>query len=122
MKAEQKRKPLLELPVRNWQTPSTYRGLLIVPTGKKHDSGWHLIAIVGLGDDAEPLEIAAYCDDIGIKVEGVTELPEWPLGQFRIDMTYPSGIARWWNAEFTVGVSLSSTEIIIKEKKRNGNS
>ena len=122
------RKILLSLPRRDWKTPKEYDHLLIVPTGKKHDSGWALIAIVGINyvDTKEYGEIAAYCDDI------MWNFPkEHPYGKhsesgttgscLRTDMYYPSGIVRMWatrehyfSGKFKVGCSLSTTEITLK--------
>lgn len=104
-----KRKDLLKLPERDWNKTTKYGAVSLVPTGKKHDSGYHLIAIVGY-KDAEPFEIAAYCDDVYWTFNttpGVFGL--------RTDMYYPSGITHVWGREidFEVGYSLSSTEIII---------
>ncbi len=111
------RKVLDGLPVRDWQAESTYDSLMIVPSGKMHDSGYHLIAIVGCRKNV-PVEIAAYCDDIGVHVP----MPSPRYGSdkqfsnymFRVDMSYPSGIAHWWGAKFTVGTALSSTDVTVQ--------
>jgi hypothetical protein len=119
MKSNTNRKVLDGLPVRDWQTESTYDALLIVPTGQKHDSGYAVIAIVGAryrGPDEPggPVEIAAYCDDIEVRFSNeVPESKRYATDDFRVDMSYPSGIANWWGARFTVGESLSSTVVTV---------
>jgi divalent metal cation (Fe/Co/Zn/Cd) transporter len=44
-----KRKDLLQLPSKKWDEVKTYRSLLLVPTGKKHSSGFSFIAAYLLG-------------------------------------------------------------------------
>lgn len=114
------RKALLALPIRKWDQVSEYDSLYIVPTGKKHDSGYSIMAIVGrVGDKAH---IAAHCDDIGW-----TMPKEHPYGSIlphrnkmimRTDCLFPSGIIHMWasgehyfKGRFRVGASLSSTDV-----------
>lgn len=117
-----KKKDLLELPVRDWnEKGSHYSSLLIVPTRKKHDSGWTVIAIVGVDDKFLPVEIAAYCDDIYwciAKDALVVEYEGTFDGFVRTDCTYPSGIIHVWKngIEFEVGASLSSTDVTMHRK------
>lgn len=107
------RKELLNLPTRNWSVTSTYDSICIVNTGKKHDSGFAVMAIVGI-INFEPVEIAAYCDDLQW-----LEIPSYPLS-LRNDMYYPSGIIHFWchGAEFQVGGSLNTTEIKCLKKNK----
>lgn len=101
----------------SWKEPTEYDSLYLLPTRKKHDSGYHVICLVGRNGDA--LEKAAWCDDICWKTA-----PTHPKQSFamRTDMTYPGGIAHvWgWNTRFRVGASLSSTdvEVFYAEKAR----
>jgi hypothetical protein len=106
-----KRKDLAVLSVRNWSTPSTYDAVCLVPSGKKHDSGWHLIAIVGINGET-PVEIAGYCDDISWHGD---------FQRVRTDMYFPSGVARMWGNGlcFTVGHSLSSMDITVNRKPKH---
>ena len=108
-------KDLLKLPVRAWDKRSEYDSILIVPTNKKHDSGYHLIAIVGCGiDTGIPKEIASYCDNICIKTTN-TKFPN--TESFSIDMGYKNKITRIFTigekSKIIVGASLSSTRIEI---------
>jgi len=117
------RKELLALPKRDWDKETIYDSIAVVPSGKKHESGYGLIAIVGFDTDSKkPVEIAAYCDDMGYCFpEGVPVQP-YDLAVLRTDMFYPSGIAHVWSWDyvFKVGASLSSTDVhlVPKDKKR----
>jgi len=97
-------KELLKLPIRDWTKITVYPSIAVVNSRKKHDSGWALMAIIGLNKEQEPIEIAAYCDDISWDLNGLS---------LQNDMYYPSGVIRFWSREsqFEVGHGLSSTEI-----------
>ena len=101
---------LRKLPFRKWDEVKEYNDLYVIASGKKHDSGWALMYIVGKNGDE--MEIAATCDDI---VWDVTEAKEYG---FRNDMIYPSGILHYWSnrIKFRVGVSLSSTDVTLINK------
>lgn len=106
------KKELLNLSERKWDNPSVYDSILLVPTGKKHDSEWMVIAIIGIIGN-EPKEIAAYCDDICWK-----NIPNDGYS-FRTDCFYPSGIIRIWVKEryqLEVGISISSTDVKVLMK------
>ena len=123
-----KRKELLALPTRNWQQTSLYDALYLVPTGKKHDSGYSLIAIVGI-EGGEAKEIAAICDDIcwsfptSHPYDGIRDGLHRTV--MRTDCEWPSGIMRVWASGehyfrglFEVGHSLSSTDVTLIIKPR----
>lgn len=105
------RKQLLALPCRAWNDVKDCFCIIVVPTGKKHGSGWMLMAIIGCNENCEPYEIAAYFDDI-----------QWETQQtkygFRTDMFYKNGCIRFHSREFKyqVGASLSTTEIKMVKK------
>ena len=44
-KKEMKIKELRNLPFRKWDEVKTYKSIVVVPSGKKHDSGWALMYI-----------------------------------------------------------------------------
>ena len=100
-----KRNELMSLPVRKWNDKSTtYDSLMVLSDGKKHDSGWGLIVIVGCIDNS-PVEIAVNCaDDIC-----------WNFKQQpRMDCALPSRAMHFWCGEkgkYRVGIALSSTNI-----------
>lgn len=118
-----RRKDLLALPVRKWNEATIYDSVYLVPTGRKHDSGYSLIAIVGV-TDGKPVEIAAYCDDIcwSLPTEHPYDRirPGLHMNPLRMDCLYPSGIMHMWGsgehhftARFLVGTSLSSTDVTL---------
>lgn len=102
-------KELRNLPVRKWDEPKEYRSIIVISSGKKHDSGWALMYIIGIDEKRNPIEIAACCDDICWKIPSPQEF------DFRNDMYFPSGAVHFWSAKynFHVGSSLSSTDIVL---------
>lgn len=106
-------KELRKLPFRKWDEVKSYNSLIVISSGKKHDSGWALMYVIGLDSSKKPIEIAALCDDIN------WVLPEIDMFQFRNDMFYPSGAIHFWGNGFVfkVGASLSSTRIEMLKKE-----
>jgi len=100
-----KRDDLMNLPVRKWDDESkVYDSLLILADGRKHESGWGLIVIIGCIKQ-EPVEIAVNCaDDIN-----------WHFAQSpRMDCALPSRGMHFWCRErgkYRVGCALSSTDV-----------
>ncbi len=116
-----KRNELLALPHREWNTSSDYDSLLLVPTKEKHESGFTLIAIVGVVK-GKPVEIAATCDDIGWSFPTSHPYDYMTPGLHRMvmrtDCLWPSGIMHVWasgehyfRGRFSVGASLSSVNV-----------
>jgi hypothetical protein len=103
-------KELRQLPFRKSDEVKSYKSIIVIPSGQKHDSGFALMYIIGL--ENEPIEIAAACDDICWKI------PTLMNYDFRNDMYYPSGALRYWSNRyrFEVGASLSSTNITLTTK------
>ena len=104
-----KTKDLLKLPIREWNKKSVYGSICIVNTRKKHESGYALIAIIGM-NNLKPVEIAAFCDDINWKIAKSEYLD---IPNLRTDMFFPSGIVHFHRHgySFEVCESLSSTNI-----------
>lgn len=102
-------KELRKLPHKVYNTTKEYDSLLVINSCLKHDSGYAIIYVIGV-ICKEPIEIACSCDEIQWNVVNVLS----PY-HFRTDMYYPSGILRYWsnNFKFSVGPSLSSTEITL---------
>lgn len=99
------RAELMSLPVREWDDENKkYDSLIIIADGKRHDSGWGLIVIIGcIGQ--KPVEIACQCaDDIN-----------WHFSQDpRMDWPLPSRGMHFWCREkgkYRVGCALSSTDV-----------
>jgi hypothetical protein len=109
------RKELLGLPIRVWDTPSEYSSILILSTRRKHDSGWAIMAIVGVRS-GQPFEIAcACCDDIEWKLPPMQTVGNgsYSIGQMRMDCALRSGALHAWaqKAKFRVGHALSSVSV-----------
>ncbi len=114
------RKELLALPERVWDKETTYDSIAMVPSGKKHDSGYALIAIVGFDTDSkDPVEIAAYCDDLCYCFPYGIPIQPYDLPVLQTDMYYPSCITHIWSREhlFKIGGSLSSTHVYLLPKE-----
>jgi len=108
-----KARELRKLPWRERGEDKFYKSLLVISSGKKHDSGWALMYIIGK-DDSGKLEIAAACDDINWEFPIKSE----PWEGIRNDMYYPSGVLQFWSNKFKfdVGLSCSSTDVKIVRK------
>ena len=111
-----KREELLNLPQKDFNKIETYEWIIVVPTRRKHDSGWRLMALVGgkkVGDHYEPVELIGYCDDINWKFP-----KNMNHNILRSDMTLSNCIRIWSNNHvFKVGTCISSTDIEIIEDK-----
>jgi hypothetical protein len=118
------RAALLALPERKWDAVTVYDFIYIVPTKRKHDSGWTLQAIIGAVRQTGDLvgEIAAYCDDVCWSFplrhpyDGIKDGKHGMI--MRTDCHWPSGIFRIWASgesyfcgRFKVGCALSSTDV-----------
>lgn len=99
------RKELLSLPVRTWNSKSVYDSIIVIPSNKKHESGYALMAIVGV-IKGTPKEIAALCDDL---------IMEPPVSCISCDMSFGHNILRFHSylGKFLVGHSLSSTTVTV---------
>lgn len=121
------RKTLKNLPWRHWGSVGVYHEIYLVPNGRKHDSGFMMISIVGKKAD-DSLEIAASPDDIHWKFRFKDIYPDLFVSPVRTDCSYPGGVMRFWlqdiykkdgddNLMFEVGVAVSSTSITVKPIK-----
>lgn len=105
---------LRKLGRRNWDEIKSYNSIVVIPSRKKHESGYALMYIIGIDPKGYAVEIAAACDDICWKIPKATD------HDFRTDMFYPSGAIHFWSCdyEFMVGASLSSTDITLIKKNK----
>jgi hypothetical protein len=104
-----KKRDLLALPQRKWDESKEYDSILVINSGKKHDSGWALMVIIGCVK-SEPVEIAAWCDDI------CWNFQEKPSSyDFRNDMVFPCGAIHFWSNKYKyhIGASLSSVDVTL---------
>ena len=97
--------------IKDWAVNRTYTDIFVVPARKKRDSGWMVMVIVGVLPDGT-YEQAAWCDDICWNIQTRREY------SMRCDCSYPGGILHFWGATFTVGHSLSSTDVTVTERVR----
>lgn len=121
MKASSKKSELLSLPEREWNAPQAWwSALLIVPTRQKHDSGYSIIAIIGVDKDHEAREIIARCDDIHWPAQsGISKsMPDYSA--LNTDCYWPSGVLRLWSREYEFSVKwpTSSTDILIRRVEK----
>jgi len=115
------REELLALPFREWGHESTYDSLLLLPTGEAHDSGWGIMAIIGIRD-FQPIEIACgCCDDIEWKLPQMQTVGRFTIGQMRMDCLLKSGAFHPWerNSLFRVGAALSSVTVEVLTKSKD---
>ena len=111
------KKALLSLPHRKWDDDNPrYDSLLIFSTGKRHESGFAKMAIIGVREGM-PVEVCTICsDDIEWKLPPAKTYGsknEFAIGQFRTECIIKSGALHVWVREgkFRVGPSLSSVVI-----------
>lgn len=88
------RKEILALPVRTMTAEESNHpitgvcGLWLVPTHKKHPSGWMCMHVVAtFNDGRDPVTVECIVDDI-----------QFTGSHFRLDCDYPSGIVHIWNS------------------------
>jgi len=108
-----KRKDVINLPSRNWNKDvEPFDSLLLVNSGRNHDSGWKHIVIIGCRN-LVPVQQLAWPDDINWNMEEVHKLKGLSVQYcMRTDMTVYGLIHIWSsNCNFKVGPALSSTEI-----------
>ena len=103
------RKELLSIPKRKWdETLTDVLGVYVIPSGRKHDSGYACMDFVAeFADTTKPLvRFGGGCDDVCL--DGA---------HFRVDCVHPSRILRIWNRrKFSVSSDVSS--IYFRENKQ----
>ncbi len=108
------KKQLLKLPDAEWGGPERWwRALLIVPTRKKHDSGWSHIAIIGVNAEHQAELILAYPDDIAFPA-----LCE-PRGYnpIRMDSYHPQGVLRMWSSSYDFAIDYPTSSVDIQVRR-----
>ena len=107
---------LRKLPTRLWseeETNTVYQNLTLVPTGKMHDSGYMIIAVVGKKLSGKE-EICGQCsDDLSWIIPNMKNHNETMVPRIRIDCLFPEGFIHIWSNHyyFKVDYPLSSTDI-----------
>jgi hypothetical protein len=116
---KRKKKDLLKLPVRDVTVEAIYDSVLLVPTGKKHDSGFMMIAVIGcIGGVAQ--EIAVTYDDIQWETPEPYHYGKYQLADLRMDMMYPSGVLQvWGDGKFKIEAGYRSYTIAFIRNERD---
>jgi len=115
-----KRKQFLTLPSREyWNSKELpFDSLVLLPTKRKHNSGYMMMDIVGIRDNQPVLLLSGCSDVIHLDGTGGRESLELRSKNICIDMLYPSGLLRIfsYNYQITASAALSSFEIFFVNK------
>ena len=84
---------LLSLSVRDQCIKSTYDSILVVPTGHKSETGYMMMAIIGMKDRWELVEIAGYCETILWKV---SEFINPSIENLKSDMDFETWVMHYF--------------------------
>lgn len=96
------RKELLAVPKRKWDEALVATSVYVIPSGRKHESGYAQMDFVAVTEDGEKVGFGGVCDDVAF--EG---------NHFKMDCLHPSRIIRIWNREpFIVSKGISSIDFI----------
>lgn len=104
------KKELLAVPSRKWDEElHGVRGVYVLPSRRKHDSGWACMDFVAeFADKRRPMiRFGGNCDDVSFDGDC-----------FRMDCTYPHGIIHIWNRINTFSVSQGISSIDFVEEKK----
>lgn len=102
-----------------------FESLVIIPTGKEHDSGWQCMEFVGVDENMEPVVRMSGCSDV-IHIDGIGGYGQWngefprsrPVQAWSIDCLPKSGYLRLFcHGQIIVGLDLSSFEIFWKKRE-----
>ena len=112
------RKTIKNLPEREWNVVSEYDEIYIIPSGLKHDSGYMMIAIVGVKVGGD-MEVCAYPDDICWNMMNLNQ--KYDSTGMRTDCYYPNGVLRFHGRgiKYVVEEACSSTTIRVESKQLN---
>lgn len=96
------RKELLAVPKRKWDEELVAKSVYVIPSGRKHDSGFTCMDFVARTTDGELVRFGGGCDLVEFKGE-----------HFRMDCFHPSRIINIWNRNpFKITYDISSIEFI----------
>lgn len=101
------RKELLSIPKRKWDEElKGVEVVYVIPSRRKHDSGWACMDFVAEFKDNKPLvRFGGGCDSVSFIGE-----------DFMMDCTYPHGIIRIWRwGTFSITHDLSSIDFRAEE-------
>lgn len=96
------RKELLAVPKRKWDEELAAKCVYVIPSGRKHESGYAQMDFVAITEDGEKVGFGGVCDAVEFQGNG-----------FRMDCLHPSRIIRIWNRNpFIVSAGISSIDFI----------
>ena len=100
-----RRKELLAVEKRSWDKELTgVWGVYVIPSGRKHESGWACMDFVASMHDGELVRFGGICDDVSFNG-----------GHFRMDCEHPSRIIHIWNSRGTFSISHDLSSIDFTE-------
>ena len=102
------RTELLNLPKRKWDVIlHGVNGVYVIPSGRKHDSGYACMDFVATFEDGRPpVRFGGVCDDVSFDGNG-----------FRMDCEYPTRIIHIWNCRSPFSVSDDLSSITFTEEQ-----
>lgn len=104
------RKALLSIPTRKWdETLSDVSDVYVIPSGRKHESGWACMDFVATfkGRERPMVRFGGRCDDVSFYGS-----------HFRMDCLHPQRIIHIWNTyPFSITSDLSSINFVEDDKK-----
>lgn len=96
------RKELLAVPKRKWDEELMAKYVYVIPSGRKHESGYAQMDFVAITVDGKKVGFGGVCNSV-----------EFQGNWFRMDCLHPSRIIRIWNRKpFIVSVGISSIDFI----------
>jgi hypothetical protein len=102
-----KRKELLSLVKRKWDDIlHGVKGVYVIPSRRKHDSGWACMDFVAVMSDGTMIRFGGSCDDVSFRGNC-----------FRMDCDYESKCLHIWNCRntFSISADISSINFIEQE-------
>lgn len=101
------REQLLQCPKREWDKHIEHAiGVYVIPTRKKHDSGYAIMEFVAETDSGEKIRFGGCCDDVSFEGE-----------HFRMDCDFESKLIHIWNRyKFTITDDVSSISFVEEGK------
>lgn len=112
MRTGMTREELLRFPVRNWDTRSRYKSIIIVPTNDIHETGYRSMAIVGIDSNGQFEVAARNVDDIAWMTNNGANGDM--IFSLRFDMDPANDCVHAWcggDVMFEIGYACSTTEV-----------
>lgn len=108
---EMSRKQFAELPLREWSAQTVCASVVVVPTNKRHDSGYGCFGLVAVDEHGEAIcRISGQSD--ALEFLCVEPRPGWRVG-VKMDLLPKSRCFQFWKNDTTlmIGPALSDVQI-----------